>query len=151
MIDPGAFGVCAYSSKQELAVQVLSACFSDPEIASLIGYGEVSVEAWDKETEIINAHRPDKLTGFMPQLTKKEIEQLDQMGDEISGFISSMITSRNPTSGIGIVNSDFPRLMEDYFASPKDYSPIYDKINQQFDEWSDKQKVSVTISQLSLY
>ena len=73
------------------------------------------------------------------------------MGDEISGFISSMITSRNPTSGIGIVNSDFPRLMGDYFASPKDYSPIYDKINQQLDEWSDKQKVSVTISQLSLY
>ena len=139
MIDPGAFGICASSTKQELAFQVLSACFSDPEIASLIGYGEVSVEEWNEETEVIKSHKADKLTGFMPKLSENEIAQVDRLYDQINTFSSNMISSRDRVTGIGIVNPNFPSILEEYFATPKDYGEIYDKINRQLEEWT-KQK-----------
>ncbi|MBR5347721.1 MAG: hypothetical protein IK125_00615 [Lachnospiraceae bacterium] len=139
MTDPGSFGICASSTKPELAFQVLSACFSDSRIASLIGYGEVSVEEWNEETEVINSHTADKVTGFMPELSIEEIEQLYQIGDEITRFVSDMISSRDPVTGIGIVNPNYPSILEEYFATSKDYGEIYDKINRQLEEWT-KQK-----------
>jgi hypothetical protein len=135
-INSGAFGVCAFSSKQELALQVLGACFSDPEIASLIGYGEVSVEEWDKETEMIKTYTPDKLTGFMPELSKEDIEKLYRVYQMNDKTIGKMITFRDSISGIGIVNPIFPDILESYSADLEDNSEIYDKINQQLEEWT---------------
>ena len=139
-INPGAFGVCAFSSKQEMALQVLNACFSDPEIASLIGYGEVNEEKWDKETEILKSHTDDKVTGFIPEISKVEIEQLYRAYLEMADFSGKMISSRDPVTGVGIVNPNFPSILEEYFATPKDYGEIYDKINRQLEEWTEKQK-----------
>lgn len=139
-INSGAFGVCAFSSKQELALQVLGACFSAPEIASLIGYGEVSVEEWDKETEMIKTYTPDKLTGFMPELSKEDIEKLYRVYQMNDKTIGKMITSRDSISGIGIVNPNFPDILESYSADLEDNSEIYDKINRQLEEWTEKQK-----------
>ncbi|MBR5347718.1 MAG: hypothetical protein IK125_00600 [Lachnospiraceae bacterium] len=135
-IDSGAFGVCAFSSKQELALQVLGACFSDPEIASLIGYGEVSVEEWDKETEMIKTYTPDILTGFLPELSKEEIEKLNRKYLKDVETSGKMITSKDPISGIGFVNPNFPEVWENYSADMEDISEIYDKINQQLKEWT---------------
>ncbi len=55
-------------------------------------------------------------------------------------FSGKMISSRDPVTGIGIVNPNFPSILEEYFATPKDYGEIYDKINRQLDEWTEKQK-----------
>ena len=137
MVDPGAFGVCKSSSKQELAFRVLSTCFSDPEIASLIGYGEVSVEEWNKETEIIKSGTmDDRMAGFFPEILNAEVEQLHRTQSVVNSLISNMITSRDSISGIGIVNPNFPDILESYSADLEDNSEIYDKINQQLEEWT---------------
>ena len=135
-INAGTFGVCAFSSKQELALQVLGACFSDPEIASLIGYREASAEEWDKETEKIKTYTPDILTGFLPELSKEEIEKLNRKYLKDVETSGKMITSIDPISGIGFVNPNFPEVWENYSADMEDISEIYDKINQQLKEWT---------------
>ena len=105
-----------------------------------------------KETIFIFAGYKDEMETFMrlnPGLTSRvgyyleypdyTIEQLYQIGDEITRFVSDMISSRDPVTGIGIVNPNYPSILEEYFASPTDCSEIYDKINRQLEEWT-KQK-----------
>ena len=50
--------------------------------------------------------------------------------------IGKMITFRDSISGIGIVNPNFPDILESYSADLEDNSEIYDKINQQLKEWT---------------
>lgn len=133
---PG-YGIAAESSKKELAFRVLNACYSNPEIASLIDWGYTDVEKWDKCTELVRNPGPYYTIGFIPELSDEQYDLLKESyvnaGNVWSIFVSS------PVTGEPIFNEKYADYLEEAFSDEKDYSEVLDVINRKYKEWFAKE------------
>lgn len=126
------YGVCAMSDQKDLALQVLSACFSDPKIASLICWREDMSEEWMRWTSYYNSLEANGITGFLPNLTEEEIESLRSFSKDLTELAHYDVNA----SGIATLRRDFREAVDSFFKNLSDYSALYDKINQQLEAWT---------------
>lgn len=128
----GSLGILATSTKKDLAFQVLCACFSDPEMASLLSWGEIDVEGWKERTRYLNTRGPSPITGFIPELTEEEHEILLSYYRDFNNLINRIYIYNN---GKPSVNPDYEDYLDGIFGDPKDYGNIFDKLNGQLKRW----------------
>ncbi|MBP5461675.1 MAG: hypothetical protein J6Y20_06080 [Lachnospiraceae bacterium] len=128
-----AYGVSATSNQRELALKVLAACYSDPEIASLLCWKEeVDAERWTAKTAYMNSLTTRYTTGFFPDISTDQYDVLRKYSDELSDLCSKMSWEINGTFR---VNTSYPEYLEYYFSNPQDYGDIFDVLNEQLATW----------------
>lgn len=131
------YGVLASSSKKELALQVLSICYSDPRVASLLNWGYADEVEWIERTEYLRSCNPSALTGFLPNLSYEEIEAVFKYDQDLNALCRNMyIYSNGSRNGI---NPDYEAYLDLFFSQPRDYGSLFDDINKQFAEWLEHQ------------
>ena len=135
-IMAASYGVLASSPNKELALKVLSVCFSDPGIASRLSWISGDAQKWQKLTEYYNTREPSSITGFIPDLSMRQRETIHQYSDDLFGIVNSMYITGS--DGKTVLNSNYLELLEDFFAEPKDYGDIFDVINEQLDCWFER-------------
>lgn len=126
------FGVLASSPRKELALQVLSACCSDPEMASYIYWGNPDKNGWAARTEYYNDCSESLITGFLPNLSQEERKIVSQYNKDLTRLVEQMVTIQ---SNQVKVNSNYTRVLESFFNKSRDYGNVFDEINNQLNEW----------------
>ncbi|MBO7515443.1 MAG: hypothetical protein J6T47_07475, partial [Lachnospiraceae bacterium] len=135
----GVYGILASSPRKELALKVLFACYSDPKIASLLYWGKEDEEGWIAYTKYMNAQPTDILTGFIPKLTKEQIDALVKYYNDLYELTSRMMVTKG--GGRIELNSDFPNYLDRFFEEPHDYGDAISVMNEQLQDWiKEKQK-----------
>lgn len=127
----GCYGVYCESKQKELALEVLTACFEDSRIASVLLWGDMDPEKWDKFSILLNEAKPDNLTGFLPTLTAEE-----------KGYLSSYETRRiELLGGMFYRNANGQRkIIQNYKAdgvlrSNNQFEFGIEAINRELDVW----------------
>ena len=131
----GTYGVSAFSQNKDLAFRVLSLCYSDPEIASLISWGDEDADAdgWKEKTSYLNSCSPSCVTGFRPDITPKEYDIMRDYYDRLIEMYRSVhLAPRGVLEGI---NPNFPKLLDDFFNTSGKYDEVFRKYNEQFEAW----------------
>ena len=127
-----AYGVSATSNQKELALKVLAACYSDPEIASLLCWKEADAERWTARTAYMNSLTTRYTTGFFPDISTDQYDVLRKYGDELSNLCSKMSWDLYGTFRL---NTGYLDYLEYYFSNPQDYGDIFDVLNEQLATW----------------
>ena len=130
------YGILASSPRKELALQVLSACYSDPQIASLLNWGKMDASEWNRRTENLKSCAPSILTGFLPDLSIEEKNAAIQYDDDLDVLCRKMyLYSNGERTGI---NPDYEAYLDQFFSNSRDYGNLFDDLNKQFAEWAKK-------------
>ncbi|MBO7514474.1 MAG: hypothetical protein J6T47_02465 [Lachnospiraceae bacterium] len=129
----GDFGILSSSPKKELALQILSACSSDPQIASLLYWGQEDRERWITYTNYLNSQPPDVLAGFIPELTKDQITALGDYKTDLMELASRLTVTIS--GGEIVLNTDFPEYLDRFFDAPHDYGNVITVMNDQLQDW----------------
>ena len=130
------YGILASSPRKELALQVLSACYSDPQIASLLNWGKMDASEWNRRTEYLKSCAPSILTGFLPDLSIEEKNAAIQYDDDLDVLCRKMyLYSNGELTGI---NPDYEAYLDQFFSNSRDYGNLFDDLNKQFAEWAKK-------------
>ena len=128
----GSYGIYSGSEKKDLAFQVLSACYSDPKIASLIFWRVADEEKWNERTEYLRTCHASPLSGFIPELSVEEMETLQTYKADLDGLVMKMHLNNGV---VQTLNPDFTKLVDDFFETHKDYGDVIEKVNRQVQEW----------------
>ena len=128
----GAYGVSATSTRKELALQVLAACYSDPEIASLLCWREADAERWTERTAYMNSLTARSTTGFFPEISTGQYAVLRKYADDLSNLCSKMSLNIQGSSKLNTAYLDY---LESFFSTPKDYGDTFDVMNEQLEAW----------------
>ena len=134
----GQYGPSSSSSQIDLVLQVLSACYSDPETASLINWRYEDVEGWKKRTESLRTGEPSPLLGFAPTLSEEQKVKLFLYYNDLGNLMNSLFLQKH---GEWYLNPDYQKYLDDFFGNPRDYGDVFEVINEQYKNWSaDKTK-----------
>ena len=128
------YGILQSSKHQELAWQVLCACYSDPKIASLLCGGEVDEARWLEITEFYNSQAPSELTGFFPRLSEEQVEALFEYYSDYWQNVAGAFYIKDK-NGDRILNPQFEEMVTAYFDRTNEYGDILDASNEQLVEW----------------
>ena len=130
-ISPG-YGILAGSENADLAFQVLSACYSDPAMASLLASGYENAESWMEVTEYLNTMETSELTGFIPRLSDEQKQTVSAYVNDIYDLMLRMFQDQGEERTL---NPNYLSYVERFFANPHDYGDVFDELNAQLDEW----------------
>jgi len=133
----GSYGVSAFSEKQDLAFQVLSACYSDPKIASLLFWRTADEDRWNERTQFLRTCASSSFTGFIPDITPEEFLILQSYENDLRTLVDKFYLGQGESRAL---NPDFPNEVDQFFSSPKDYGSILEKVNDQLQGWVDKKE-----------
>lgn len=131
------FGVNKGSAQADLAIRVLSACYSDPAIASLIDWGESDPEGWKEKQELLKQAPLTGLTDFSPQLTDSEKLNLKAYSQRLRELCSE-IYLYVPGSDTHYLNPDYEDVIEEYLDGGDAYREGTDALNQELGKWFDQ-------------
>ena len=132
---PGiSYGVLSSSPRKELALQVLSTCYSDPEIASLLFWKESDGKEWEKWTAYLNTFEASPLTGFVPDLTPEQRHAQQRYMEDTSALCSKLYVNRG---GVIELNPDYPQYLDWAYENPTDYGDVFEEMNRQLAAWLD--------------
>lgn len=126
------YGIWNDAKHKDLALQVISACYSNPEIVSLLSWRAADAERWISRTEYLNTVSETVLTGFIPDLTESQHKALKEYSEDISFLYQNRYTEK---AGQVILNPDYPEILEKFFSEPKDYGNLFEVLNQQLAAW----------------
>ena len=129
----GLFGINSSSSKKEMAFKILSACYSDPKIASLLYWGREDPEGWIAHTNYLNSQSPDAIAGFYPKLTQEQISAIFDYYNDMNTLAARLKAVTN--GGKLYANPEFPEYLEELFDHPPDYGDAINVMNEQLQEW----------------
>ena len=135
--DPSGVGVSKDSDNKSLALLVLSVCYSDPGIASLLCWGEEDPSGWEDMTSYLNTCEVSPITGFIPELTEEEHEILEKYNNDFGSLINNLYVDRGNAS---VINPDYLDYLNRFFISPRNYGNIFEIINEQLVAWKAKEK-----------
>ncbi|MBR5349531.1 MAG: hypothetical protein IK125_09965 [Lachnospiraceae bacterium] len=125
------YGVMASSNNKELAFQVLALCYSDPEIASLICWGQKDVKRWQDITDHRNSLDMSEITGFVPRLSEEEVGLLFAYGNKLDDLSMALFYY----DGKNEFNPYYLNKVKQFFSDSMDYGSVLEKINSQLNEW----------------
>ena len=131
------YGVNKASTQADLALRVLSACYSDPAIASLIDWGESDPEAWKEKQDLLRQAPLTELTDFSPQLTDSEKLNLKDYSKSIMALCSEMYLYA-PGSDTHYLNPDYEDVIEEYLDGGDAYREGTDALNRELGKWFDQ-------------
>lgn len=129
------YGVYRGSEQSELALQVLTACFSDPEISSIINWGIRDGAAWNERTRLMMTEQESNLTGFRPALSGEEEKSLKPYTQGQMELFMDLY--RADLSGAMKLNSAYqPRA----FYIDDSFAVGIDALNREIDQWFTSQE-----------
>lgn len=131
----GWFGVSKRSDQKELAMRVLTLCYSDPTVASMIDWRVADPEGWNRRTEQLKDSKPSWYTGFVPDLSLKQREDYTRYYMDFDELFSGMYLEKG---GQTEFNPDFLKHLDEFFE--KDYGDVFDVINEQLGKWIESQE-----------
>jgi len=134
--DPSGVGVSKDSKNQTLALEVLSACYSDPKIASLLCWEEEDPFRWETMTADLNGYKVSSITGFIPELTEDEHDILVKYYNDFGSLINYLFISRGNDT---YVNPDYSDYLNQFFENSREYGDVFEKINEQLMHWKTKE------------
>lgn len=116
----GMYGVLASCSRKELALQVLSFCFSDPRIASILcwkNYGENWTDSWKEKSakweERLKESKSEPLdekSRFIPAFSEEELTALGEYSNDLISISKGYYVEKN---GALILNPNFERDLDE--------------------------------------
>lgn len=127
------YGVSADSHRKDLAMQVLAACYSDPEIASLLCWRAVNAEGWKERTDYMNSRSEESLAGFFPEISRSQYLALKQYDEDLSSLCTKMFLERN--GRLDGINQNYPEYLENFFHDAEDYGDAFEELNRQYKAW----------------
>ncbi|MBR6365718.1 MAG: hypothetical protein IKS10_06460 [Lachnospiraceae bacterium] len=129
----GEYGVSAVSSHKDLALQVLNACYSDPRLASLVHWGYEDPEGWNEVTQYMNSIALHTITGFLPELSGDEYDAVARYVSDI-GHLRENLVEQDGRGG-WYTNPNYLYQLGYFFDHPPDYGDLFEKVNEQLQEW----------------
>ena len=132
------YGILRDSPQKDLAVQVLTECYSDPRIASLLTWGYEDADEWNRRTDYLNSCRSSKVTGFIPALSDEMLRELRSYATNIDSLYTKfrVVRSNNET----VLNPDYDSFLDTFFEKRKDHEALFDELNRQLEIWKEKNK-----------
>ncbi|MCR5531697.1 MAG: hypothetical protein K6F26_07600 [Lachnospiraceae bacterium] len=125
------YGVYRESDQQEMALKVLGICFSNPQIASILNWGESDTSKWEICRKLMAEEGANELTGFIPGLSEQSSGYLDEYCRRREEVLSDMY--KVDAGGRMILNSDYTSVGilhgEDRFDS------AIEELNKELDSW----------------
>ena len=101
----GCYGIYCNSQQSQLALQVLTECFKDAEIASVLNWGSADSEKWNQITELMKAENCNELNGFLPELTSKEKSDIEAYENNRKAVLGKLF--RYDDSGNRMLNATY--------------------------------------------
>lgn len=134
----GAMGIYKDSEQKELALQIVSACFADPEIATLIYPAMQEKEWWNERRELLQTEKSSELTGFIPKTDAMMNEAYNAYEQEYNNLLSTGMGLFNTSTGRWMLRKNFSFdawNKNKAFASEK-ISRFIGELNRQLSEHS---------------
>ena len=116
-------------------MRVLTLCYSDPTVASMIDWRVADPEGWNRRTEQLKDSKPSWYTGFVPDLSLKQREDYTRYYMDFDELFSGMYLEKG---GQTEFNPDFLKHLDEFFE--KDYGDVFDVINEQLGKWIEGQE-----------
>lgn len=142
----GMYGVLASCSRKELALHVLSACFSNPKIAAILcwkNYGEKWENSWDEKAakweervREVKSKPLDEKNRIIPSLSEEELAALDEYTNDLILISLGYYDEKN---GSLILNSNYEKDIENRVLWNPNKKMMYmigvDALNRELETW----------------
>ncbi len=124
------YGILKDAPHKDLAWQVYCACYSDPRIASLLYWGYADEEKWNRWTEEMNTKSASPTTGFVPELSEEQWDELYKYDDAVTELFNKMYYE-----GSKQANPDYLYYLDQVSSKGTKYDNLCQTLNEQLDEW----------------
>lgn len=128
------YGILETSTHKELALQVMAACYSDPEIASLLWWGEKNPEKWLERTAALREEQPSAVSGFFPYIEDWEWLALEEYNTVWLSVVSNILVQSSDGASFRI-NANYLEYLDELYSKQYDYGELVDEMNRQMEEW----------------
>ena len=128
----GKYGVSVKSEKRELALKILSACFSDPDILCLLNPG-ADREVLAHRMELLSDAPKSELAGIFFEETFSAMRKVKKYpSDALRGLFAGIYYKTNPDDQYYLVNPnwDFDEAWKEFLIEYSCYYEIYDAANR---------------------
>jgi len=128
------YGIAVDSEKKDLAFQVLSLCYSNPEILSLL-YPGLDVEVIANRMELLLSEQRSSFAGIHIELSNGQAEEIMKYSNEFTRLMSSMYIYNS--SGELELNPDFKAnaALEEFVARISTDIAVLDDIDRAIQNW----------------
>lgn len=124
------YGVSRSSKNRELALEVLTACYSDARIASILNWGEENGQLWEERRTLMAEEKPGILTGFLPELSDVQEEELRLYAQSLNLLFQKMYIY-NEAQDIYQPSSVFDTVLEDFVKERGKYDEGIEALSKE--------------------
>ena len=142
----GTYGINRNTEKKELALRILTECFSEPGIASILNWREESgrtweerTQAWEERTKLMAEERLNELAGFFPKLTAEEEAAIMKYEQDLTSLCNDMY-KYDVQKGESALNKYFQPKSSVIIASSDAYSIGIEGLNRELETWFAQEK-----------
>ena len=142
----GTYGINRNTEKKELALRILTECFSEPGIASILNWRKESgrtweerTYAWEERTELMAEERLNELAGFFPKLTAEEEAAIMKYEQDLTSLCNDMY-KYDAQKGESALNKYFQPKASVIIASSDIYSVGIEGLNRELETWFAQEK-----------
>ena len=128
------YGIAIDSEKKDLAFQVLSLCYSNPEILSQI-YPGLDAEVIARRMELLSSGQRSNFAGIHIELSDSQAEGIMKYSNEFIRLMSSIYIYNS--SGELELNPDFKpnAALEEFVARISTDTAVFDDIDRAIQNW----------------
>ncbi|MBO7651017.1 MAG: hypothetical protein J6S79_09770 [Lachnospiraceae bacterium] len=135
----GTYGINRNSEKKELALRILTECFSDPGIASILNWREESGRTWEERTILMAEERLNELAGFFPKLTAEEEAAIMKYEQDLTSLCNDMY-KYDVQKDESALNKYFQLKASVIIDSSDAYSVGIEGLNRELETWFAQKK-----------
>lgn len=127
------YGVYRESKQREMAMKVLSICFSDPQIASILNWGESDTERWEICSRLMGEEESSELTGFLPCISEQSAEYLSEYKRRREEVLSRMYLTG--AGGRMVLNPNYISVVTLHGEGRDRFDSAIEELNKELDSW----------------
>ena len=142
----GTYGINRNTEKKELALRILTECFSDPGIASILNWRKESgrtweerTHAWEERTKLMAEERLNELAGFFPKLTAEEEAAIMKYEQDLTSLCNDMY-KYDAQKDESSLNKYFQPKASVIIDSSDAYSVGIEGLNRELETWFAQKK-----------
>lgn len=149
----GTYGVLASCPRKELALQVLTACFSDPKIASILCWKTLdqdfqntwdwdsTTDRWEERMKQAASEEAGRMEGFFPEFSDEETSALNEYSNDLQVLSNGFYVPAGEDDAYKL-NPNYERnLKSNTLWSPKKhelYTIGIEALNREVEGWKAK-------------
>ena len=149
----GTYGVLASCPRKELALQVLTACFSDPKIASILCWKTLdqdfqntwdwdsTTDRWEERMKQAASEESGRMEGFFPEFSDEETSALNEYSNDLQVLSNGFYVPAGEDDAYKL-NPNYERnLKSNTLWSPKKhelYTIGIEALNREVEGWKAK-------------